>query len=418
MSKIRLLSISIFGNALEFYDFTLYGVFAAVIASHFFPSSDPVASLIASWGAFAAGFLMRPFGASIFGYIGDKMGRKKALTLSIILMGVPTFIIGCLPAYDEIGIIAPAILILCRLLQGLCTGGEYNGAAIYALEHMGRDRPGLSSGMITGSCVIGALIATGVGSIALREGMPTWAWRVPFFLGALISVIGFYIRRNMSETPAFKASQKEHSSTKTTKIPLFEAFITHPKSTLLTMTLGGVNGALAYTLFGFSNMYLSRYIGLSITDAMHFNIIGLLSFCISCPLTGLLMDRMGENRYYLCAVSLIMISIGPVFLALQEASMTSIIVGQLMLGILTGSLAGPAHAYIQRLFPVRNRYSGISFNFSLGMALIGGTTPMILIKLIDSTQNLFVPALYLGGCALLLMSVLIFTRKHELEAHI
>ncbi|MBL4647342.1 MAG: MFS transporter [Gammaproteobacteria bacterium] len=411
--KAKLLFVSVFGNALEFYDFTLYGVFAAVLATHFFPHSDPTSSLLASWGAFAAGFIMRPFGAIIFGHIGDKMGRKKALTLSIALMGLPTFIIGCLPTYDAIGLYAPVILILCRLLQGICTGGEYNGAAIYALEHMGNNRPGFSSGMIAGSCVIGALAATGIASIVLKEGMPTWAWRLPFFLGAFISAIGFYMRRNMSETPAFKTTQKMFSK----KPPLLEALSAHPKSALLTISLAGMNGALAYTLFGFLSTYLSHYLHLPLSQTMQFTMIGLLSFCVTCPFMGIFMDRVGENRYFLYAASFIIVTVWPIFMAFQNASTTGLVFGQLMLGFLTGSIAGPAHAYIQRLFPVQNRYSGISFNFSLGMSLIGGTTPLILIKLVDTTQNLLVPAFYLGICALLLIIALLSTKNQKLHAH-
>ncbi len=399
MKKSKLILISAIGNAIEFYDFTLYGVFASIISLHFFPSTDPTAALLASWAAFGVGFLMRPFGGSIFGYIGDKLGRKKALTLSILLMGVPTLVIGFVPSYASIGLLAPFILFLCRLLQGICTGGEYNGAAIYALEHLGRSYPGLAGGIITGSCVVGALSATFLGKLVLGPNMPEEAWRIPFLCGALFSLFGFYMRRDMLETPDFSNLLK--TPHRKSAMPLLEALSKHPRASFTTVILGGFNGALSYTLFGFLNMYISRYLGLPMTEAMHYNLLGLFAFMISSPLLGFVLDKLGPRLYFSIASLLVLGSVWSVFTAFQKLLPFSLIMAQISLGILTGSIAGPMHAYVQRLFPVKARYSGVSFSFSLGMGVVGGITPLFLTHLIEKTHNLYVPALWLGGCALL-----------------
>jgi len=403
MKKNRVILTGIIGNALEFYDFTLYGVFAVMIAQLYFPSATPLIAILASWGAFAAGFFMRPFGALIFGYLGDKFGRKKALSISIIGMGLPTFLIGCLPTYQQIGIAAPLLLILCRLVQGACTGGEYNGAAIFALEHIGKNKPGFFGGLITGSCVIGALLATALGTLITKSSDPEFFWRLPFILGGGISLIGFYIRRRVAESPEFLDNQKNPN-----RIPLSLTSIctNHHKPLLISLMIGCLNGALSYTLFGFLNSYLKRYIGVPLENAMLFSLIGLSVFMISSPLFGLLMDQIGKRRYFLLAPLSVCLLALTTFFLIQQADTRSIVMAQILLGLATGCIAGPQHAFVQNLFPVNIRYRAISFSFCLGMALCGGTAPLILTYLIETTGNLVMPAYFITGIsALLFLSI-------------
>ncbi|UNM06079.1 MAG: MFS transporter [Holosporaceae bacterium] len=170
------------GTTLEFYDFMLYAVFLEIIGNEYFPGNDYQTNQIFGYIGFIAALIMRPFGASVFGHIGDRFGRRKALILSISLMGIPTFIIGIMPSYASWGVYASIILITCRLIQGLCTGGEYNGSAIFALEHMGKQFPGFTGGLITGASVIGAFLATGMGVICCQPWAPDWCWRLAFLL--------------------------------------------------------------------------------------------------------------------------------------------------------------------------------------------------------------------------------------------
>jgi MHS family proline/betaine transporter-like MFS transporter len=411
VSNKRILVAGVFGNALEFYDFTLYGVFAPIIASLFFPSGSMFISLLASWGAFAAGFIMRPFGASIFGYIGDRFGRQVALTYSILLMGLPTFIIALLPSYESIGIIAPVILILCRLLQGLCTGGEYNGAAIFSLEHLKSKYPGMAGGFITGSCVLGALVATGLSSLIVSSGdiLPDYAWRIPFLLGAAGSFIGYWIRRHTSESPAFlseQAQKPKNSENKTAMPPLLDAVKNYPASFLISAMCGGINGAMSYTLFGFLNLYLSRYVGIPISQAIQLNLIGLVCFMVSAPLMGYVYDRTQQHTYFYKAAGGVIVGASFVFFGMQTGNILMIALCQVVLGTLVGAIGGPQHAYLLNVFPVRSRYSGVSFSFCLGMAVLGGPTPMLLTYLVETYQSLLMPAFYLGLCSILFIVVL------------
>lgn len=407
MKKFSVIASSSLGTALEFYDFTLYGVFAGIIAQLYFPTTDLTASLIASWGAFAAGFLMRPFGAIIFGYVGDRYGRKKALTLAILCMGGPTLIIGLLPTYQTLGLLAPTVLILCRLLQGLCTGGEYNGAAIFSIEHLGKDKAGLSGGLITCACGLGVLGATAAGAIVTTQGMPEWAWRIPFVGGALLSGIGFYIRRKLKETPDFETlQQKKVHETSPDPLPLFSVITQQPKPMLMTIIVGCLNGALAYTLFVFLNNYLANHIGLSLSDAMHLNLYGLLSFMLFSPLLGLLSDKINRKSYFQGACLTVMCGSYPVFLILGASTTGALIAGQILLGALAASICGPVHAFIHHLFPIRSRYSGVAFSFSTGMALCGGTAPMISTYLINATGNNMMPAFFLMSCAIFCLTAL------------
>ena len=405
----KVILASIIGNALEFFDFTLYGVFSGVIAELFFPSSDLTASLLMSLGAFAVGFLMRPFGALIFGYLGDVFGRKKALSFSVLLMGVPTFIIAILPGHASIGIFASLMIVFCRLLQGICTGGEYNGAAIFALEHT-RRKPGFTGGLITASCVIGAFSATFLGSITQIDGMPEWAWRVPFLLGAVISVAGFYIRKNLSETPEFLDNQ----AIPLTTFPLFKALFSYKKSCLLTFSLGALNGTLSYTLFGFLNIYLSRYLSVPLSEAMSINLFGLLAFMIGSPLLGAVYDRSKNHIFLKYASFLIFGGMIPIFLLNSSSTYSLIVIGQIALGICVASIAGTGHAAMQKLFPVKERYSGISFFFSLGMGIFGGIAPMIYVQAIEKDNfPLLFPAYFLMALSILFFGIVKFCAFKE-----
>lgn len=415
--KGQVLIASMIGNALEFYDFMLYGVFATVFAKLFFPSSDPFISVLSSWAAFAAGFLMRPIGAIAFGYIGDKFGRKRALTISILLTSFPILMIGLMPSYEQIGLWAPCLVIFARLLQGLCTGGEYNGAAIFALEHLskknGRTFPGMAGGLITASCSIGAILATAMGAIVTYAGVDN-LWRVPFLLGALISLIGFYIRNKLTESPEFEKAVASNL----TNLSLFKILKNHPKSCFTAFSIGGLNGVMSYLLFAFLNIYLSKYLQIELTHAMLFSMCGLFSFMILSPLFGYISDHFNSRAYFFTASVTILIISSIVFWLLQTRSFSAIIVAEIMLGGMLASIGGPQHAFMQNLFPVQDRYTGISFNFCLGMALFGGTTPMVLTYLIERTGNLNMPIILLSTCSTLFIIALIILGPLKIRSNI
>ena len=242
--KIKVLGSCTLGTALEFYDFALYGAIASNLSHLFFPADNPLISLILSYGVFAISFIARPLGSIVFGKIGDKFGRKKAFGLSILYMSLPTVLIGCLPVYDSIGVMAPLLLILLRLMQGICTGGEFNGAYIYALEHY-PNRGGFTGSIISTSVVFGMLLALIAVTIINKPGMPEWAWRIPFLFGGVIGFFGYYIRNKLGETPEFQECMKEVSAKKETQTGFSKSY----DKILLTFAIGAVTGCLFYTQF-------------------------------------------------------------------------------------------------------------------------------------------------------------------------
>lgn len=391
-SKKKLLLASVIGNALEFYDFTLYGVLAAVLAKVYFPGSNETAQLLFSLTAFAVGFFTRPIGALLFGHLGDTFGRKQALSLSILLMGLPTFLIGIAPSYQTIGLSASLLVFVCRLMQGLFTGGEYNGAAIFSIEHFQGKRAGLIGGLITGSCVIGAITATSLGAWTQLPDKPSWAWRIPFIIGGVLALLGFFMRRSIEETPEFSKCLKNPPTS------LFSSWQNHTYSCLTAFFFGSFNGALTYTLFAFLNIYLSRYLNVPLVQAIEMNLFGLMAFMIGSPLMGHILDLFGKKKFIFFAVPSIAISIIPIFILLSTKYAH---LAQILLGLCVASIAGSGHAIMQDLFPVKERYRGISFNFSLGMGLFGGIAPIIYVYMIEEQGfTLLFPAYFLMGMAI------------------
>ncbi len=395
MNKKVILS-SFVGNALEFFDFTLCGVFIMTLSSLFFPTSDPKLSVITGMFAFSAAFYSRPFGALLFGYLGDKYGRRKILSTTIFLMSLPTFIIGILPTYDQIGLFAPIILIICRLLQGLCAGGEYNGAAIFALEHAQDKKPGFISGIISCSSVVGILAATILGNLFLYDDAPTWFWRIPFICGAVLGVVGCFLRRYTFETSEFLEFKKINLSTAKEET----SYRNYISPFIVSIATGALNGALSYSLFGFFNIYMAKFVGFHALKGLWCNLTGLLSFALFCVIFGILSDYFGKHKLIRSAFLLSFILALPTFFLLNQPYVISVLLGQVLFGLICGSFVGPTHHFLHSLFPVKIRYKGVAL-FCIGITLTGGTTAIFLTYLIIKTQNLYAPAFLLMTYALL-----------------
>ncbi len=405
--KSKVLIAASLGNVLEFYDFTLYAIFAPQIATLFFPTKNHVVSLIAVFGVFALGFIVRPIGAILFGHIGDKMGRRTSLTLSIALMSFPTLLIGLTPTYSQIGILAPVFITLCRLLQGLCAGGEFSGSAIFVLEHYGRKNRGLIGGLLITTCVSGTLLASLIGISFNYFELPTESWRAGFILGAAIGGIGLYIRRRLKETEDFIKIEKLG---RICRMPFMEVITKQKTSLYCLVGIGSLNGAVIYTIFGYSSVYLINFINLPANLAIASSILGLCSLMIASPLFGALSDKLTPRRVMLAGSLSVLFLAWPVYSLFNSGIVINIFLGQLLLGIAGASYVGPQHSLSMELFPVQDRYSGISLGYSLGMALMGGTTPMVSTILIKHTQNLEIPAVWLAMSALVAFIGVIISR--------
>jgi MHS family proline/betaine transporter-like MFS transporter len=380
------------GTALEFYDFALFGLLAPIFSTLFFPKEDPIAALIASYCIFAAGFLIRPLGGIFFGYIGDTFGRKKAMVISILAVVIPTSLIGLLPTYDQIGLLAPITLSLCRLLQGLCAGGEFSGAAIFVIEHAKEDRKYFSGSLVTASSVVGMLAASSMASLCALEAMPSWGWRVPFLLSFPVGLLGFYIRKNTQETAAFNKAHKDPNEKPESFLDLIK---NNSSSLLITFGIGCFIGVLYYVPFVFMGHYHTLVTSLSMSTTLFIITLGLVVYMLCLALAGYMADKFGPQKVMLTIVFATLIFAYPAFWLIQSGQLSLVIQGEIILSILAGLFVGPANGLTASLFDVKGRCRGVSFSLSLGISLLGGLTPVFLVYIINQTQLLSWPAAWM-----------------------
>lgn len=380
--------VGFFANALEFYEFTIYGVFAGIFSERFFSNVDPYTGLIYSWLIFSIGFLFRPAGAFIFGYIGDKFGRKVALLSSITSMALATVGIGLLPDYAVLGSLAPLFLILMRMIQGLSTGGEYNGCAIYLIERMGQDRPGFIGGIVTSSCAIGALGGTLIGKVLLPLGGDYWRWG--FILGGMLGLMLLILRSVFveSHTPNQTNDAQEHWTLKE-----------YLPKICRNIFLGAANGSLTYVLFGFSIIFFSKYVGFSQAQAFSLNLVGMGTFFAFSIILGHVYDLMGKRSFINSGVLFALISLPIIVICLASGRLDLSYLGIILWGVLAGGVAGAGHAVLQQGIPAFIRYRLVALSFSLGIGCAGGFTPTIMTYMIE--QHTFYQALALWPIFLL-----------------
>jgi len=396
-SDRKIILASMAGNVLEYYDFTIFVFLTPLISPLFFPAEDKVVSLIAGLGTYAVGFFMRPFGGLFFGYIGDTYGRKKALTLSIFMMAFPTALMGCLPTYEQIGILAPLLLICCRLCQGLCAGGEYNGASIFTVENVQKTGVGISGALISSSSAIGSLSASIVASFISLPGMPGYAWRFAFLGGVVVAGVGFYLRRHVQERMIFspESSQKRHAFTH-----LKEALRYHPKAILCTFGIASCSGIMYAAAMRYSGIFLTTFLGWSLSDSLIVVMFGTVSYILLSPLGGLMSDHFGERKVMLTGALATLLGVYPVMLLLSKAQTFLIaLLAEFLLALMAACFQSPMNAFMAKLFPLSSRFSGLAFGYTTGMAIFGGTMTMLATALTYWLDNPLAPVLYLlaGG---------------------
>ncbi len=415
MKKRKIVGSAILGNIVEYYDFGIYAVFAPTIGRLFFPSHDPFLQTLLALSVFAVGFLMRPLGGFFFGHIGDRFGRKTALTISIIGMATCTFLIGILPSYHQIGVMAPIILILIRLFQGLCVGGESAGVAIFILEHLDGYKPGLIGGIVMASNMVGTLLAYFVG-MGLTDfcgtGQADFCWRYGFILGGFMGLVGLYMRYQLQETPTF-TNKKNNDEIE--KRPLMKAFQKHWQRMIVVMFLGGVTSAVAYTIRGYLNVFFQSKMGYTPDQALYFTTIGLFIMIVFMPIFGIIGDKVGYRRFFYLICWTVIVTIVPIYslLAAPNHDVASVILGITLLGLVASAICAPAYPYAIQAFEVELRYSGVAFSWNMGIALLGGTTPAISTALSEKF-GATAPAYYLAGLALTFILISYSTRKHKL----
>lgn len=409
MSKRSAIFLSaISGNVLEYYDFTVYAVFSLIIGETFFPGNSEVVQVLASLGVFAVGFITRPIGGIIFGYIADKHGRRVSLITSMLGMTIPTFTIGLIPAYSEIGYYAPAILVLMRLIQGLCISGEGAGAAIFILEHYQNLRPGFTAGIVHASNIAGTLLATLVG-ILFKLFLPNaeFAWRLAFILGGVMGIIGFYFRLRVSETPIFSMLAEKK---KTLKTPFLHVIKTAKKSMIITFCLGACASSVVYLVKTYVNIYYCNVLHVGDTLSKAYLAYSAIIMMLTMPISGYISDHIGRFKTITYASSAIFILILPTIYLMSCENVWQQMAALTMLAILGGAISGTAYIFIISLFTPEQRFSGVAFSYNLGIAMFGGTSAVISRSLVEFTGLHYAPAFYIMLTSGAFLTVLYFMR--------
>lgn len=413
MSKRRSIFVSaISGNILEYYDFTVYAVFASAIGKAFFPSDSEIIQDLSSLAAFAVGFVMRPIGGIIFGYIADKNGRRVSLITSMLGMTIPTFTIGLIPVYAEIGYYAPVVLVVMRLIQGMCISGEGAGAAIFILEHYQNLRPGFTAGLVHASGIAGTLLASLVG-LAFAQFLPgiEFAWRFAFILGGVMGIAGFYIRLRVSETPIFAMLAEKK---KTLKAPFFHVIKTAKKSMFITFCLGAFASSVVYLVKAYVNIYHCNVLHYDDTTARAYLAYSSIIMMFTMPLSGYISDYIGRFRMITFTASAIFILALPSFILISCQEVWQQIAALTMLAMMGGGVAGTAYIFIISLFTPEQRFSGVAFSYNLGIALCGGTAAAISLWLLEKTGIYYVPAFYIMLTSSIFLIVIYFMR-HDIR---
>ncbi|NIF23231.1 MFS transporter [Candidatus Pantoea multigeneris] len=394
------------GNFVEWFDFAVYGFLATLIAQQFFSASQPHAALLQTFAVFAVAFALRPLGGIVCGMLGDKLGRKRILSLTVLLMAAATTVIGLLPTYQSIGLWAPILLTLTRCLQGFSAGGEYAGACAYVMEHAPNHKRAWYGSFITVSTftafACAAVLTYALDAVLSVEQMSHWGWRIPFLIAAPLGLVGVYLRLRMEETPAFRAALSENHSAPHS--PLTET-VRHQGGNILR--LGAFISLTALSFYMFTT-YFSTYLQLeghfSRTQSLRVSTLALLFAAALCPLAGALCDRIGRRKTIRLTGCWVIFTVYPAYWLANSGHLGAAIFGVLLLAtgaVLSGVVTA---ALLSEVFPTRARYTASAITYNLAYTLFGGTAPLVATWLISLTGSSLAPAFYLILVALLAIS--------------
>jgi MHS family proline/betaine transporter-like MFS transporter len=403
----RVVAAGMIGNILEWYDFSVYGYFAQAIGREFFPTADPLSSVLAAFGAFAVGFLMRPFGAMLFGHIGDRLGRKRALELSVLCMAVPTFIIGLLPGHAVLGATAALLLVLMRMLQGLSVGGEGTTSIIFLLERSPARHHGLAGSLAFIGATAGILLGSAVGALSVwalgSESPSGLGWRVPMLMGLLVGVAGLYIRKHLPEEPSPAPRGKG--------APVLEAIRRHAPAIGLIVGMTLVMGISFYLAFVYAVTYVQEFSGVSAQAALTINTLSMVLLLGTTLLGGWLADRGNAKVQMLSVAGAMLVLAWPLFWLMHQPNPGLILAAQVVLALLCGLYTGGSAVLLYAQLPTHLRCTVLSIGYNLGVGVVGGLTPLIATLLIEKTQDVLAPGWYLAAAAALSLVALLFTRR-------
>ncbi|KRF54856.1 MFS transporter [Bacillus sp. Soil745] len=394
----RILIASLVGSSIEWFDYFLYGTVSALVFNQlFFVNEDPTIGLLLSYASFALAFFIRPFGGVIFSHIGDRIGRKKTLVLTLSLMGVATFGMGLLPTYQAVGIWAPILLITLRLVQGMGIGGEWGGALLLAVEYAPAEKRGLFGAIPQMGVTIGMLLGTVALSIMTllpENAFMTWGWRIPFIFSALLVFFGLWIRKGIDETPSFK---KVKESGEVPKLPIVETLKNYWREVLIAVGAKVVETAPFYIFSTFVVSYATANLGFSRTATLTAVMIATIITTILIPIMGNLSDKLGRKKLFIGGTIGMALFAFPYFWLLQQKSVLLLIVATVIgLGVIWAPITAVLGTMFSEIFDAKIRYTGITLGYQIGAALAGGTAPLVATALLDKFNNSYVPvALYI-----------------------
>jgi len=376
------------GNALEWYDFALYGHFAMILSKHFFPSYDPYVGLIATYSIFAAGFVMRPIGGILFGYIGDRYGRRVSLAASILMMAIPTASIGLIPTYESIGILAPILLAVIRLIQGASIGGEFSGCIAFLVEYAPMKRRGIVGSVsmmsLSGGMLLGSLVSVAVAHSMSEYDFETWGWRIPFLLGMLVGLIGIYVRMGLHESPVYL---KAKASNDISSRPVREVIANYPYQLLLAVGIYLTVTVPFYTLTIFVKSYMTKTLEYGSLESLRINLMTLTIATLAMPIGAWMSDKYGRKPVLKYTALFIIIFLYPIFWLLQQSNLDMAIASQIIFSALVGFYMGPIPAVLVELFPTRVRFTGVSVSYNTSVAIFGGTAPLVGTWIVNHTRH-------------------------------
>ncbi|MBA0387005.1 proline/glycine betaine transporter ProP [Stenotrophomonas maltophilia] len=411
----RAVGAAALGNAMEWFDFGVYGYLAVTIGQVFFPSSNPTAQVIAAFATFTVAFLVRPLGGLVFGPLGDRYGRQKVLAFTMVLMALGTFSIGLIPAYERIGIWAPVLLLLARVVQGFSTGGEYGGAATFIAEYSTDRNRGLMGSWLEfgtlGGYIAGAGTVTALHMLLSSEQMLDWGWRIPFLVAGPLGLLGLYMRMKLEETPAFRAFAEEAEKREHDRPGLRALFQVHGRQLLVCMGLVLVFNVTDYMLLTYMPSYLSVTMGYAESKGLLLIIIVMLVMMPLNIVGGVFSDKLGRRPMIIGACIALLVLAIPCLLLVGSGHDGLIFLGLMLLGLALVCFTSSMPSTLPALFYTPVRYSALSIAFNVSVSLFGGTTPLVTAWLVERTGDPLVPAYYLMGAAVIGLVTMLFVKE-------
>ena len=410
---------SFVGNFVEWFDYASYGYLATVIAVVFFPKASPTAGLLAAFGVFAVSFVVRPIGGVVWGHLGDRIGRRSALSLSILIMSGATFLIALLPSHEQVGLWAPALLLLVRLVQGFSASGEYAGASAFLAEYAPPGKRGFYTSIVPASTaaglLFGSLLVAALHAALTPEQLHSWGWRLPFLLAAPFGLIGRYIRVQLEDTPKFRQLERAQHLT---SAPIRELLGTHRRAIAIAFGVTCLNAVAFYIILSYMPTYLSTEMGVGESASFLATTISLAAYIALIFVMGRLSDRFGRKAMLVAASVLFMLLTVPLLQGLGGAGFAGIVAIQIAFGALLTMNDGTLPCFLAEIFPTHVRYSGFALTFNAANALFGGTAPLVATWLISVSGSKLAPAWFLVGAAAVALVAMLASREtawHELR---